>query len=277
MYADNDVSFASKLISDIEDLLDIHISVHDILGVFRFADGKPMFIRRYHMCGYCQAGRATVSGWEANCQRDCSVNSDSKAARLQKPFTKNCWKGVYDIVLPVVDGDSVVAVIYASGFRGEILEDIPSKYHKMHMKLRDIPQPPERERITRTLWQLGQALLNYSKEINAPQQESTGRRQIIANFIRTNAHKDLTLQDLCRELHLSASRTRHVVMEQFGRTFKHLVTAERMLRARNLLLGSDLSIEEICYRIGFSNVYYFNSAFKKKFGLPPGRYRRENS
>ncbi len=47
-----------------------------------------------------------------------------------------------------------------------------------------------------------------------------------------------------------------------------------MNQARTLLENDWLTLEEIAGRTGFRNVYYFNSVFRKHFGTPPGRYRK---
>ena len=41
-----------------------------------------------------------------------------------------------------------------------------------------------------------------------------------------------------------------------------------------LLKDTDLSIEEICGRMGYSNRYYFNRIFAEKYGMTPSEFRR---
>lgn len=270
-----DKNFAESLIADTEHLLGVYINIHDRMGIFRNTDGEPLFVRREHRTPYCQIGRKSNTGWEAYCQRDCHYESDKIAVRDQQAFTKGCWKGVFDIVVPIVDGANVPAVIYASGFKCEIPDKklLSDKYLKMHKKLRDIPDDTTLARYTRTIWQLGQSLLSYTKLINTPKNEESGRKEIITRFIQQNAHREIKLEHLAKELYLSPSRTRHLVIELFGRSFKQLLTSERMLRARTLLTTTNLPLLEICHNTGFTNVYYFNGSFKKFFGIPPGQYR----
>lgn len=272
-----DKDFAESLIADIELMLGIYINIHDRMGIFRDVDGEPLFVRRVHGCPYCRAGRASIAGWEAYCQRDCHHESDKIAVRDQKAFTKSCWKGVFDIVVPIVDGSNVPAVIYGSGFKGEIPDKrlLSDKYLSMHEKLRDIPDDSTIARYARTIWQLGQSLLSHTKQIHASKSEESGRKESIIRFIRQNAHREIKLESLSKELYLSPSRTRHLVIELFGKSFKHLLISERMLRARTLLATTNLPLLEIGLNTGFTNVYYFSGAFKKFFGIPPGQYRKQ--
>lgn len=41
-----------------------------------------------------------------------------------------------------------------------------------------------------------------------------------------------------------------------------------------LLINTDFSITDICYKIGFNNLEYFDRVFKKKMNLTPFRYRK---
>ena len=53
----------------------------------------------------------------------------------------------------------------------------------------------------------------------------------------------------------------------FGREFL-------VQKAAVLLKDTDLSIEEICGKMGYSNRYYFNRIFAEKYGMTPSEFRR---
>jgi len=60
----------------------------------------------------------------------------------------------------------------------------------------------------------------------------------------------------------------HISMHRF-------VTRMRLIRARELLFASDLSIENIAFASGFASVSQFYSQFVRAYGLPPYRLKRE--
>jgi AraC family transcriptional regulator len=68
----------------------------------------------------------------------------------------------------------------------------------------------------------------------------------------------------------------------FARTFRDVtgippgefLTAVRLERAKRLLLGTDLSVAEVCFEVGYESVGTFAARFKDLAGLPPGRMRR---
>lgn len=56
--------------------------------------------------------------------------------------------------------------------------------------------------------------------------------------------------------------------------FPDYVRNNRLEVAKNLLVQRmDLSIVEICEKVGYSNTSYFTTSFKKKYGVTPSKYR----
>ena len=51
------------------------------------------------------------------------------------------------------------------------------------------------------------------------------------------------------------------------------ISAQRLQQARNMLLDTDLTIQEISDRLAFSNRSNFTTAFRKHFGITPKQLR----
>lgn len=49
--------------------------------------------------------------------------------------------------------------------------------------------------------------------------------------------------------------------------------SQKILIAKKLLLGTNVSITNISEQLGFKSVFYFSRLFKKKVGLSPREYR----
>jgi len=78
--------------------------------------------------------------------------------------------------------------------------------------------------------------------------------------------------------HLRVSeRTLHRRLEANATSFGKLLDQIRHERARELLVKSTLSIEQIAEMLGFSEAPSFTRAFKRWEGLPPLQYRRGNN
>lgn len=66
-----------------------------------------------------------------------------------------------------------------------------------------------------------------------------------------------------------------VIKNITGQTASEWIDAYVMTSAKNLLKFSDLSIQEIAYRLNFPNQSFFGKYFKAHAGMSPKKYRRE--
>ena len=66
------------------------------------------------------------------------------------------------------------------------------------------------------------------------------------------------------------------ITELVGRTPHEEILRVRMNRVRELLAGTDLSLEAVAERTGFDHPEYLSVVFKRETGVMPSRYRREN-
>ena len=139
------------------------------------------------------------------------------------------------------------------------------------------PFDPERgRRLGRTLSALAHGLLMQFEQMQQDAPPARTRMAQVRRFLRYRAGEEVRLADLAAELHLSESRTSHVVSEMFGRPFQELLREERISRARTLLLSTDLTAGQVARRVGMPNEYHFNRTFKRLVGVPPGQFRTES-
>lgn len=94
------------------------------------------------------------------------------------------------------------------------------------------------------------------------------RKSAIMSYIRTK-HRDGTLTELADEMFLSAPYLSKLITDYFGKSFKALLLEERLRRARQLILDTDMQIGEIISAIGYENESYFRREFKAAFGITP--------
>ena len=84
---------------------------------------------------------------------------------------------------------------------------------------------------------------------------------------------DFSIESAAAGLSLPASAIRAAVRQKAGKTFRDYVIEKRMELAGSLLTGSDLSVSEVCEKIGYTNVSYFIKAFKARYGETPANFR----
>lgn len=89
-------------------------------------------------------------------------------------------------------------------------------------------------------------------------------------------YKIITLSYLAKQLGFNKNYLSNLIKKETGDTFSHLVLRQRLLKAYELILNSDYSMDDITSMVGLSSTSYFFKVFKKYFGQNPGSLRRKN-
>ncbi|MCQ2500110.1 MAG: AraC family transcriptional regulator [Lachnospiraceae bacterium] len=86
-------------------------------------------------------------------------------------------------------------------------------------------------------------------------------------------HGRISRQELEAALSYSGSYLNRIVKKYTGYSIKQFALAVSLKEAVDRLQNSDMSINEICNSLGFSNLTYFYNAFQQKYGTTPKKYR----
>ena len=82
-----------------------------------------------------------------------------------------------------------------------------------------------------------------------------------------------TVSNLSKLMFMSHTQMYRKVKAITGKTPSNYIRAVRLETAIHLLQNTDLQIQEIAYRVGFSDPNYFTRMFKHDYGRSPGSYR----
>lgn len=116
----------------------------------------------------------------------------------------------------------------------------------------------------------GEACRNMSTKKEEHENQLVVRAQ---NYIQENFQRDLSLDEVSRQLDLSPYYFSKLFKEETGSNFVEYVTSLRMERAKQLLTEEGRSMKEICAEVGYSDPNYFSRIFKKNMGVTPTEYR----
>ena len=89
--------------------------------------------------------------------------------------------------------------------------------------------------------------------------------------------EDLSLASLSAMLDVSPNHLSACIKKTAGETFINILVRRRMENAQQLLLNTDLQVQEIARRCGYSDQHYFSYCFKKYSGTSPGALRRSRA
>lgn len=87
----------------------------------------------------------------------------------------------------------------------------------------------------------------------------------------------LSSLNLASQLECSERHFRRLFRRKFGESFHNHQMELRLRRACERLVQSAAKISTIAGELGYSHVRLFSTAFKKRFGITPGNWRKQNS
>ncbi len=96
----------------------------------------------------------------------------------------------------------------------------------------------------------------------------------IRTYIRDNlSSPDLNRSTIAEHMHMNPDYLSSVFHSKFDQTLSSYINLMRIDKAKELLTHTNLSLQEISERSGFSSSSYFHKQFKKTTGMTPQEYR----
>ncbi|SFU35978.1 helix-turn-helix transcriptional regulator [Halomonas korlensis] len=92
-------------------------------------------------------------------------------------------------------------------------------------------------------------------------------------FIDKNLHRKIAQSEVADSCHLSTFQFSRLFKRLTGSTFQDYVLHRRITEAKRLLANPRVSITDVCFTVGFSDLSYFTRTFQRYVGQPPSRYR----
>lgn len=104
----------------------------------------------------------------------------------------------------------------------------------------------------------------------------SNREKITYGFKRLVAkhfpeHKEVTFY--ASNLNITPKYLSEVLQMELGKSAKNFIDEYVMMEAKSLLKQTHLSIQEICYWLGFEDASHFTKSFKKLMSITPTAYR----
>lgn len=110
------------------------------------------------------------------------------------------------------------------------------------------------------------------------QQIRTIQNETFVNFLRIledNFRRPLGVDFYAEKLFMSARNLNHICQRIMHQSVSEIIETRKLTEAKNLLAGTQKSISEIGFELGYNEKSYFSNVFKKKSGQTPSEFRAE--
>jgi len=134
-----------------------------------------------------------------------------------------------------------------------------------------------RAELTLLLAQVGDKYLPEFQRLErggAVQRVIDRRASAAMAYLAQNFRRNITLGDVAAEVHLTGTYLTHLLKQETGKTYKHLLDEIRLEHGKQLLAYTDIPMLKVAEDSGFLDQVHFTKRFKVYTGMTPGQYRR---
>jgi len=162
------------------------------------------------------------------------------------------------------------------------MQDLGSEFTKLYDAMEEgvgyFPSRPERtvSRIWDILWRLtGQQRSGDAREAR-PESRNHPALVRAQQIIEQKLEATLAVAELAKEVGLSHNHLTRLFRGALGKTVQAYIRARRSVRARHLLLNSNLPIKVIATEVGLPDLHQFNKTIRRELGHSPRGIRERN-
>lgn len=146
-------------------------------------------------------------------------------------------------------------------------------FHLGEVELAAPLKPTERTVLDQGLRDLGFELIDDKRTRIIEKVKNT----VIA-LVRADAESPLRKEKfsvvIAREVGMDHSTLSKLFSEVEGTTIEQFLIAQRVERAKELLVYDELTLSEIAYQLGYSSPQHLSTQFRKVTGLTPSHFKR---
>lgn len=227
---------------------------------------------------YCEAVLGTEVG-----EKFCKLSDDKllrECSISKKTEMRVCHAGLINIVIPLLFNDVIIGYIIFGRIRlnddfsrlTSYIENLGLDFDLMRGYYLSIPLVNS-DKI-KSLANIATILAKYLllENMLSPSFDESIDKAI--RYIGDNLTDNISILSIAKNANISKSVLYRAFRKSFNQTVGEYINTKRLEYSVSLLRQTDLSIEEISQRSGFSSSAYYSKVFKKHFGLSPLKFKK---
>lgn len=227
---------------------------------------------------YCAEVQKTVCGKNA-----CAVSDKELLGRCKKSLKSEmhlCHAGLMDVAVPILYEKEIIGYLILGQMKGSKRFDETEGYlSAMGMDIKTMREyysilPTFESEKMQSVANVAEMLAKFLLLENMMKLSFNPDIQNAVEYINENLCAPLSVEQITKNGNISKNALYRGFKKEFGKTVSGYITAKRIEKAENLLTNTNLSVEEIAGRVGFSSSAYFAANFKRLNGISPLKYRK---
>jgi len=145
----------------------------------------------------------------------------------------------------------------------------PFNSYELQVRAKNLIRSREilRERFTES-----KKLILEPKEISITSLDEKFLKNVLQIIEKNMADSEFRVETLGKELDMDQLAVYRKIKALTGQTAVEFIRTMRLKRAAQLLKQQKLTVAEVTYNVGFNDLQYFRTCFKKQFGASPSEY-----
>ncbi|WP_310603015.1 response regulator transcription factor [Anaerosporobacter sp.] len=157
-----------------------------------------------------------------------------------------------------------------------LLNNLKSSYESQIEGVIDIDSYTKEVNQTKSIAELESLIVEYSKKISE-KLGNAGTDSIVKKmdiFIQKNYSKDLKLEAIAKMFGYNSAYLGKTYKKVTGESFNTALDKVRIENAKRLLQDTNLKVYQVSEKVGYYNIDYFYSKFKKYVGMTPKEFKK---
>lgn len=97
--------------------------------------------------------------------------------------------------------------------------------------------------------------------------------QQVVNYINKNYYEELSLKTLSQKYKINSSYLGQLFAKEVGYSFSEYLNKVKNMKAKDLILNTNMKINDIAKEVGYLDTSYFYRKFKNFYGVSPATLR----